>query len=208
MAEPVPAAKSSAKGILNGKIHGIPTPVVIAGGAAGAFLLYRWYKNRNAASASTTAPATTASNPYGWLTGDQGSGSTGGGGSSALQPLVSTSTFPATDSSGPLAATSPAQPTAASASNVTSAADYSPGGEASYLQSLGYTVGNDVTSTVQSKAIPLAVSPGNQVVTGQGPAGPTITVQATNPQPAVGAQSASTNTAVSNYLAALAAAKK
>lgn len=210
MAEPVPAAKSSPKGILNGKWHGIPTPVLIVGGSVGAFLLYRWYSNRNASAASTTAPATSASNPYGWLTGDQGSGSTGGGGSSALQPLVSTnSTFPATNSSGPLApATGSAQPAATATSNVTSAADYTPTGEASYLQSLGYTVGNDVTSTVQSKAIPLSVPSGSEVVTGQGPAGPTITVQATNPQPAVPAQSASTNQAVANYLAALAAAKK
>ena len=210
MAEPVPAAKSSPKGILNGKWHGIPTPVLIVGGSVGAFLLYRWYSNRNASAASTTAPATSASNPYGWLTGDQGSGSTGGGGSSSLLPVTTTSTpsstFPATNPGGPLApATGPAQ---GASSNAIPAASYSPGAVISQLTNEGYTVGNAVTDTVQTKAIPLAVPPGNEVVTGQGPAGPTITVQATNPQPSVPAQSASTNQAVANYLAALAAAKK
>ena len=60
---------------------------------------------------------------------------------------------------------------------------YSPGALISSLTAAGYTVGNLPSDTVQTQAIPLAVAPGNQVVTTQGKVGPIITVEPTVPAP-------------------------
>lgn len=82
MAEEPAKKKGSA---LSGKTLGLPTPVVVIGGGAGAFLLYRWYKNRQSSS-STATPAATASpnaatgTDSGVGAGFTGTGSSGGGG--------------------------------------------------------------------------------------------------------------------------------
>ena len=73
--------KSATKGSgLSAKWHGLPIYVWAIGGAAGAYLLYRWYQNRSASSTTAAAtPATGASVPTSGL-GYAGTGSSGGGG--------------------------------------------------------------------------------------------------------------------------------
>lgn len=74
-----PEAKAPKKGSLwSRKFHGVPVPLIAAGGGLALYLVYRWYENRNAASSSTTTPSTTST---GDTTGtDGGYGGVGGGG--------------------------------------------------------------------------------------------------------------------------------
>lgn len=80
-----PAAPASGrKGSgLSARWHGVPIWVLGLGGGGGAFLLYRWYKGRQTASAATTStatPASAATGTSGLGTGYTGMGSGGGGG--------------------------------------------------------------------------------------------------------------------------------
>jgi hypothetical protein len=73
-----PAAKKTTTGKgLSAKWHGVPVWVLAGGGGVGAFLLYKWYKNRQ--SADTTSGATSATAPVATGTTGTGSGYTGTG---------------------------------------------------------------------------------------------------------------------------------
>lgn len=68
---------------LSARWHGVPIWVLGLGGGGGAFLLYRWYKGRQTASAATTSvatPASAATGTSGLGTGYTGMGTGGGGG--------------------------------------------------------------------------------------------------------------------------------
>ena len=94
------------------KFHGIPVPLLAAGGGLVLFLGYRWYKNRSASSASstTTAPSTTSTGDT-TGTSDGTGGGYGGGGSdpnNGFDPGTTGTTAP-TD---PTAVTTAVRPTA------------------------------------------------------------------------------------------------
>lgn len=96
-------------------------------------------------------------------------------------PILTVCTTPTgTSSSTPAAQTTPTPantPAVQPGGNEIPATTYSPGALISSLTAAGYTVGNSPTDTVQTQAIPVAVAPGNKVVTTQGPSGPIITVE-------------------------------
>lgn len=68
---------------LSARWHGVPIWLLALGGGAGVFLVYRWYKDRQAASSSTTStatPTTAATGTSGLGTGYSGLGMGGYGG--------------------------------------------------------------------------------------------------------------------------------
>ena len=85
-AAPKKGAKSSG---LSGSWHGVPKPVLAVGGVVGAYLVYRWYKNR---SSSTAAATTATANPAatgtdtGTGSGYTGTGTGSGGGGGGWDP--------------------------------------------------------------------------------------------------------------------------
>ena len=86
------------KGKKKGK--GIPKPVLIVGGVLGAYLLYRWYKNRQATSSTPATGPTLPASGYS-DTGSGGGGSAGGGSAPPGTPQPATgSTATGVDYSG------------------------------------------------------------------------------------------------------------
>lgn len=96
MAEGTTTAPATGKkgSAFKGKIAGIPRPVVLIVGGLGLYLGYRWYKNRQAASTSSTATPTASSGTTADTSGGYGSGGGYGGyggGGNNLNPPTATS---------------------------------------------------------------------------------------------------------------------
>jgi hypothetical protein len=91
------AGGGKAGGIAGKKLFGLPEWLVLAGGAAAAYLGIRWYKNRNSSSSSAASPAADTSG-----SGDSGQGSGSGGGyGGAGQPFTGWGQQPPSTPAGP-----------------------------------------------------------------------------------------------------------
>ena len=78
----VPKGKAKAS-----SFHGIPIWVIAVGGAAGAYLLYRWYKSRSASTSAASTDTGTTATDTGTGSTDSGYGAgSGGGGDNSGQP--------------------------------------------------------------------------------------------------------------------------
>ena len=110
MAEEEPKAPAKKGSFLSKKFHGVPMPVVVIGGGVGLYLVYNWYKNRQASSTSSTAATTPSTTPTTTTdttgSGPGGGGSTLGGGGGAIDPLTGLPYAPGVGSLAPPSSTS------------------------------------------------------------------------------------------------------